>query len=110
MISPGLLGSGPVRTVIDMLNSANGCVTASDVLAGLVEGRGDEGAALATDFFAALVAAVAGAAGREAGRGDSGGASLRSQVSRCRCWVQVSLEKLLCSSLVLAATQAVDLL
>lgn len=83
MISPGLLGSGPVRTVIDMLNSSNGRVLSSDVLAGLVEEPGDEGPALAADFFAALVAAAAAVASGEADRGDNGGTALRSQVRCC---------------------------
>lgn len=79
MISPGLLCSGPVRTVVDMLNSANGRVTASDVLAGVLQRPGDGGPALAADVFAAFVAA---AASGEAERGDSEGAGLRSQVSQ----------------------------
>eukprot|EP00903_Cladosiphon_okamuranus_P018376 g16903.t2 len=81
MISPGLLGSGPVRTVIDMLNSANGRVTSSDVLTGLIDGPGDEGPALAADFFAALVAAAAAVAIGETDSVDNGGTILRSQAT-----------------------------
>lgn len=89
MVSPGLLGSGPLRTVIDMVTAADGRVTASGILGGLLEGPGDEGPALAADFFAALVAAAAAVASGEPDRGDNGGTGLRSQVCSC---VQVLLE------------------
>lgn len=85
MIPPGLLGSGPLRAVIDMLNSAKGGVTASSILAGLLERPGEEGPALAADFFAAFVAAAAAAASGEIDGGDNGGTGLRSRVSHaCR--------------------------
>lgn len=83
MISPGLLGSGPLRTVIDMVIAANGRVTTSDILGGLLERPGEEGPALAADFFAALVAAAAAVASGEADRGDGGGSGLRPQVRSC---------------------------
>lgn len=85
MISPGLLGSGPLRAVVDMLNSAKGCVNASDILASLQARPGEKGPALAADFFAAFVAAAAAAASGEADGANNGVAGLRSQVSlACR--------------------------
>lgn len=57
MISPGLLGSGPVRVVIDMVGAAKGNATESCVLSGLLETGGEEGPALAADMFAAFIAA-----------------------------------------------------
>ncbi len=81
MISPGLLGSAPVRAAIDMLNAANGQVHVAEVLAGLLERPGDEGPALATDLFAAFV--VAGGAAARGGREEEGSsvAGLQSRVS-----------------------------
>lgn len=82
MVSPGLLGSGPIQAAIDMLGAAKQRVTASDVLTGLMQRPGTEGPALAADFFAALIAAAAAAA--ESGRaegGDHGLSGLRSRVS-----------------------------
>ncbi|CAM9873686.1 unnamed protein product [Ectocarpus fasciculatus] len=70
MVSPGLLGSSPIRVVIDMLTAAKGCLTASDLLAGLLERPerpGDRGPSLAADIFAAFIAASAAANGRTAG-------------------------------------------
>ncbi|CAM9924413.1 unnamed protein product [Scytosiphon promiscuus] len=78
MISPGLLGSGPIRVVIDMIGAAKGRATASDVLSGLLDTRGEEGPALAADMFAAFTAAATVTSGRTEG-GDEGGA-LRSRV------------------------------
>eukprot|EP00752_Nemacystus_decipiens_P015153 g13499.t1 len=88
MISPGLLGSGPLRTVIDMLTSANGRVTASDVLGGLLERPGGEGPALAADFFAALVAAASAVASEEVDRGDNERTGLLSQTT---AWLRGAL-------------------
>ena len=92
MISPGLLGAGPLRTVIDMITAANGHLTASDILGGLLENPGDEGPALAAEFFAALVAAAAAVASGETDRGDNGRACLRSQVCKALHCVHVLLE------------------
>lgn len=78
MISPGLLGSGPIRVVIDMVGAANGSVTASDVLSGLLQTRGEEGPALAADMFAAFIAAATVTSGRT--EGGDGGSDLRSRV------------------------------
>lgn len=66
--------------VIDMLASAKGCLTASDLLAGLLERPGDDGPALAADVFAAFIAASAAGNGRTAG-GDNELGDLRSLVS-----------------------------
>lgn len=80
MISPGLLGSGPIRAVIDMLGAAKGYVTASDLLVGLLQRPGAEGPAVAADIFAAFVAAAAAEGGQAEG-GDNGLSDLRSRVS-----------------------------
>ncbi|CAB1117932.1 unnamed protein product [Ectocarpus sp. CCAP 1310/34] len=77
MVSPGLLGSSPIRVVIDMVTAAKGCLTASDLLAGLLEGPSDDGPALAADVFAAFIAASAAENGRPAG-GDNEVGDLRS--------------------------------
>lgn len=69
--------------VIDMLTAAKGCLTASDLLAGLLERPerpGDHGPSLAADVFAAFIAASAAANGRTAGDDDEVG-DLRSVVS-----------------------------
>ncbi|CBN78757.1 expressed unknown protein [Ectocarpus siliculosus] len=77
MVSPGLLGSSPIRVVIDMLTAAKDCLTASDLLTGLLEVPGDDGPALAADVFAAFIAASAAGNGRTAG-GDNEVGDLRS--------------------------------
>lgn len=79
MISPGLLGAGPVRVMIDMLREANGPVTASEVLRGLAARPGQDGPASAADFFSAIVSAEARA--RAGSDGDDAARSgLRAQV------------------------------
>lgn len=55
MVSPGLLGSGPMRIMIDMLEAAEGSAAATDLLGGLLVKPGEEGPALAADLFAAFV-------------------------------------------------------
>lgn len=77
MISPGLLGSGPMRVMIDLLRAAEGSAAASDILGGLLARPGEEGPALAADLFAAFVAGDC-ATISESVRGD--GSGLRSQV------------------------------
>lgn len=79
MIPSGLLGSGPVRVVIDMLSASEGVVAVSHLLGGLLARPGEEGPTFAADLFAALVAADAEAsAGPESG--SSGGGALHAQV------------------------------
>lgn len=89
MISPGLLGSGPLRTVIDMLNSAEGRVATSDILDGLLERPDEEGPALAAEFFAAVVATAAAAASGETNGSNNEGTGSRSWVRYvCTCCFQ----------------------
>lgn len=81
MVSPGLLSAGPIRLVMDMIHAAQGTVTVSDVLSGLLSRPGGDGPALTADMVAAIVISEAtmfagGGPNVAAGRGDS----LRSQV------------------------------
>lgn len=83
MITPGLLGASPVRLVTDILLSADCSVRAPDVLDGLLARSGRDGPALAADFFAVVVSAVAKqwATGKSEGD-DNAESRLRSQVWR----------------------------
>ncbi|CAM9243868.1 unnamed protein product, partial [Hapterophycus canaliculatus] len=86
MISPGLLGSGPMRVLIDMVGAAKGCVTTSMVLSGLLETQGEEGPALAADMFAAFIAAATATSERT--EGSDGESPLRS---RAIAWLSSAL-------------------
>lgn len=83
MIAPGLLGASPVRLVTDILLSTDCSVCAPDVLDGLLARSGRDGPALAADFFAVVVSAVAKqcTTGISEG-GDNAESRLRSQVWR----------------------------
>lgn len=82
MISPGLLSAGPVRLVIDMIHAAQGSVTVSSVLSGLLLRPRGDGPALAADVFAAIVVSEGPIfAGGGGGSADDHDSSLRSQVT-----------------------------
>lgn len=90
MVSPGLLGSGPMRVMMDMLRAAEGSVGASDILGGLLARPGEEGYALAADLFAAFVAGDC-ATFSENVRGDGSGLRSQVRVYACNAWPIVVL-------------------
>lgn len=85
MVAPGLLGSGPLQLVIDMLRAAAGSISASDVLKALLTRAGEEETGFAADLFAAITTAAAATSGTCDGI-DSGVGGLSSQVRAGETW------------------------
>lgn len=85
MVAPGLLGSGPLQLVIDMLRAAAGSVPAFDVLEALLKRPGEDGTAFAADLFASITTVAAATSGA-CGGGDNGGSGLCVQVREEETW------------------------